>query len=144
MSTKDNPSEQRHYHDSTSAIQALVNAFPGITSVYHPVTLIGSGAFSAVFKAIDLLHDAYAYSHNGHANGKRYRTRQQAGQQHFVAIKQVYAFAAPWRIFNELEVLRDIRKSGARQVLSIITAIRHLDQILIVLPYSRSRTKDFC
>lgn len=52
-----------------------------------------------------------------------------------VAIKQIYATASPSRIHREIDILYQIRNTGCPQVLSIITGLRHLDQVLIVLPY---------
>ncbi|ORY75804.1 kinase-like domain-containing protein [Protomyces lactucae-debilis] len=136
MLVKESPAdkEEKHFLDSAGAIQALLQSFPGIDRLYQPLELIGSGSFSAVFKALDVRHASFQQTTPDSNNGKRYRTRLQTGQQ-YVAIKQVYAFAAPWRIYNELEVLQDIRNTGVKQVLSIVTAIRHFDQILIVLPF---------
>jgi len=53
----------------------------------------------------------------------------------FVAIKKIYVTSSPARIYNELELLHDLRDSPS--VCPIITAFRHTDQVLAVLPYFR-------
>jgi cell division control protein 7 len=59
---------------------------------------------------------------NGRKNGPKY-----------VAIKKIYVTSSPIRIFNELELLHDLR--GSEAVCSLITAFRHHDQVIAVLPY---------
>ena len=50
-----------------------------------------------------------------------------------VAIKKIYVTSSPIRIFNELELLHDLRDSP--NVCPLITAFRHHDQVVAVLPY---------
>ena len=50
-----------------------------------------------------------------------------------MAIKKIYVTSSPIRIFNELELLYDLRDSP--NVCPLITAFRHLDQVIAVLPY---------
>jgi cell division control protein 7 len=56
---------------------------------------------------------------------------------HYVAIKKIYVTSSPIRIFNELELLYDLRDSDS--VCPLITAFRHLDQVVAVLPYFQHR-----
>lgn len=51
----------------------------------------------------------------------------------YVAIKKIYVTSSPSRIFNELELLNDLR--GFDSVCPLITAFRHTDQVVAVLPY---------
>jgi len=50
-----------------------------------------------------------------------------------VAIKQIYVTSSPSRILNELDLLNDLR--GCNSVCPLITAYRHTDQVVAVLPY---------
>lgn len=52
-----------------------------------------------------------------------------------MAIKKIYVTSSPIRIFNELELLKDLR--GCDSVCPLITAFRHDDQVVAVLPYFR-------
>lgn len=51
----------------------------------------------------------------------------------YVAIKKIYVTSSPLRIFNELDLLHDLRDSKA--VCPLITAFRHQDQVIAILPY---------
>ncbi|EPY53642.1 CDC7 protein kinase Spo4 [Schizosaccharomyces cryophilus OY26] len=125
-------------------IAKLVQAFPTIEEDYHVVKLVGAGSFSSVFKAIDRHYDSYDNSYwitsqienqNGQEKGKHQR-------QQFVAIKRVYATVLPSRIQTELEMLHELR--GGECVLNMITAVRHQDQVLIVLPFiQHAEFRDF-
>ncbi len=53
----------------------------------------------------------------------------------FVAIKKIYVTSSPMRILNELDLLNDLR--GCNSVCPLITAFRHTDQVVAVLPYFR-------
>lgn len=50
-----------------------------------------------------------------------------------VAIKQIYVTSSPQRILNELDLLHDL--TGCAAVCPLITAYRHHDQVVAVLPY---------
>lgn len=50
-----------------------------------------------------------------------------------VAIKQIYVTSSPSRILNELDLLNDLR--GCNSVCPLISAYRHTDQVVAVLPY---------
>lgn len=64
------------------------------------------------------------------ASAKRRRPR-------YVAIKRIYVTSSPIRILNELELLHDLRHSDS--VCPLITAFRHGDQVIAVLPYCQHR-----
>lgn len=51
----------------------------------------------------------------------------------FVAIKRINATSGPKRIADEMSFLRTLR--GQHHVVSIVTAMRHEDQIIMVSPY---------
>ena len=53
----------------------------------------------------------------------------------YVAIKKIYVTSSPHRILNELELLHDLREYTT--VCPLITAFRHSDQVLAILPYFR-------
>lgn len=53
----------------------------------------------------------------------------------YVAIKKIYVTSSPARIFNELELLHDLRNCPA--VCPLITAFRSTDQVVAILPYFR-------
>lgn len=50
-----------------------------------------------------------------------------------MAIKKIYVTSSPIRILNELELLHDLRDSDS--VCPLITAFRHQDQVVAILPY---------
>jgi cell division control protein 7 len=51
----------------------------------------------------------------------------------FVALKKIYVTSSPHRILNELELLHELRNSN--YICPLLTAFRHLDQVVAVLPY---------
>lgn len=53
----------------------------------------------------------------------------------FVALKKIYVTSSPHRIFNELELLHELRKN--KNICPLLTAFRHQDQVIAVLPYFR-------
>lgn len=61
------------------------------------------------------------------SNGKKKKKPQ------YVALKKIYVTSSPLRIQNELELLHDLR--GSTSVCPLITAFRHQDQVVAVLPY---------
>jgi len=97
-----------------------------------------------VYKAEDLHYNDYKnewdleekentkWSPAGHKNAPSKRRRSR-----FVAIKKIYVTSSPIRILNELELLHDLRDSDS--VCPLITAFRHADQVIAVLPYCQHR-----
>jgi cell division control protein 7 len=61
------------------------------------------------------------------------RSKRSSRRPHYVAIKKIYVTSSPIRIFNELELLHDLKSSDS--VCPLITAFRHQDQVVAVLPY---------
>lgn len=103
-----------------------------------------AGTFSTVYKAEDLLYHSYrnewdieereSSKRPGPTSRRHSHTRRPA---HYVAIKKIYVTSSPLRILNELELLHDLKDSDS--VCPLITAFRHQDQVIAVLPYFQHR-----
>jgi cell division control protein 7 len=97
-----------------------------------------AGTFSTVYKAEDLEYNKYDNNWDIDEREDRKwsspnRRRRPSRRPHYVAIKKIYVTSSPIRIFNELELLYDLRDSDS--VCPLITAFRHTDQVVAVLPY---------
>ncbi|KAA8898814.1 kinase-like domain-containing protein [Sphaerosporella brunnea] len=104
--------------------------FRGFEKRFRLINKIGEGTFSSVYKAEDLLYDRYDNSWDiDEVNTRRTGPRPPK----YVAIKKIYVTSSPARIQNELELLHDL--SGCRSVVPLITAFRHQDQVVAILPY---------
>ncbi|OJJ84103.1 serine/threonine protein kinase CDC7 [Aspergillus glaucus CBS 516.65] len=134
-------------------MRKLEDSFPGISDRFRLVNRIGEGTFSTVYKAEDLLYDHYINDWDMFQDSqndtwesppsKRRRTEGDNGngrsapvkqkKPRYVALKKIYVTSSPLRIQNELELLHDLR--GCRSVCPLITAFRHLDQVVAVLPF---------
>lgn len=100
-----------------------------------------------MYKAEDLLYDNYSNSWDIEAQDtsvwvsppvKKTKTSSSSAQQkrpRYVAIKKIYVTSSPIRIQNELELLHDLR--SCKYICPLITAFRHQDQVVAVLPYYR-------
>ncbi|TAQ87627.1 hypothetical protein B7494_g4075 [Chlorociboria aeruginascens] len=130
--------------------------FQGITKRFRLINRIGEGTFSTVYKAEDLLYEQYDNDWDIEEKNntkwvspplaKQRRAEFQGqgevdsyGQKRrkprFVAIKKIYVTSSPSRIMNELDILNDLK--GCDAVCPLITAFRHTDQVVAVLPYFR-------
>ncbi|KAI9654974.1 MAG: hypothetical protein M1821_005727 [Bathelium mastoideum] len=126
-------------------IQKFEDSFKGITRRYRIINRIGEGTFSTVYKAEDLNYESYENDwdveakENAKWSSPSSRRRVQASRQkpHYVAIKKIYVTSSPGRILNELDLLHDLRDSTS--VCPLITAFRHQDQVIAVLPYFQHR-----
>ncbi|KAH7081853.1 kinase-like domain-containing protein [Paraphoma chrysanthemicola] len=112
--------------------------FVGINKRFRLINRIGEGTFSTVYKAEDLEYSKYDNSWDIDEREDRKwsspgHRRRPSRRPHYVAIKKIYVTSSPIRIFNELELLHDLRDSDS--VCPLITAFRHLDQVAAVLPY---------
>ena len=120
-------------------IEDLEQAVPAITQDYKLIDRLGTGTFSSVYKAIDLgyhekwdnlvwhgLHPCESSAHYQSAS-------RPPGTKVFVAIKRIYVTSNPERIRNEISILETCR--GARHVSQLITAFRHEDQVVVIMPY---------
>ncbi|EGX51298.1 hypothetical protein AOL_s00054g368 [Orbilia oligospora ATCC 24927] len=125
-------------------IDEFMASFQELDLHYKIVSKTGEGTFSSVYKAIDLQYNSYVnewdldertaeyYS----PRSKRHRLNQAKEKRvKYVAIKKIYVTSSPQRIHNELELLKDL--TGSKNVVSLITAFRHLDQVIAVMPYFR-------
>ena len=110
-----------------------------------------AGTFSTVYKAEDLLYDIYENEWDTPQGTqpeswtspppKKRRLEDRHGRPlpirrkkpRYVALKKIYVTSSPARIQNELELLHDLK--GCRSVCPLITAFRHHDQVVAVLPY---------
>ncbi|KAL2057632.1 hypothetical protein ABVK25_002016 [Lepraria finkii] len=63
------------------------------------------------------------------------QSQRRQRQPRYVAIKKIYVTSSPMRIQNELELLHDLR--GCKAVCPLITAFRHQDQVVAILPHFR-------
>ncbi|TVY81823.1 Cell cycle serine/threonine-protein kinase hsk1 [Lachnellula suecica] len=126
----------------------------GITERFRLIGRIGEGTFSTVYKAEDLLYDHYDNDWDLEEKEnpkwasppmKKRRTglqrtisdvsqySQQRRKPRYVAIKKIYVTSSPLRILNEIELLSKLQ--GCDSVCPLITAFRHTDQVVAVLPY---------
>jgi len=104
--------------------------------------MLCAGTFSTVYKAEDL--EYHKYNNRWDIDERENRkwmspnSRKRASRRpHYVAIKKIYVTSSPIRIFNELDLLHDLRNSDS--VCPLITAFRHLDQVVAILPYFQHR-----
>ncbi|KAL2204546.1 kinase-like protein [Sarocladium strictum] len=143
VSSEDEPVDRGVQAD----MDKLQSDFPGFADKYRLIKRIGEGTFSTVYKAEDVLYDRYDNSwdlDNESAKWtppplKRHSSvgsiRSPRKRSRFVAIKKIYVTSSPARILNELELLHDLRQCPS--VCPLITAFRHTDQVIAILPYFR-------
>ncbi|KAI6130273.1 kinase-like protein [Pisolithus croceorrhizus] len=123
-------------------IANLVAAVPQLSKEYKFVDRLGTGTFSAVYKAIDLWYhtkwdNAPWHGHHPPHSSARYQSvPYPEGTKVFVAIKRIYVTSNPERIRNEISIMQDCR--GTRHTCQLITAFRHKDQVVAVMPYHRN------
>ncbi|KAH7930636.1 kinase-like protein [Leucogyrophana mollusca] len=133
------PEEQ---HEIEQEIAALKLAVPQLAEDYTIVDRLGTGTFSSVYKAIDLwYHDKWDNSpwHGHHPSNSSayYQSLPHVKESKvFVAIKRIYVTSNPERIRNEILIMEDCR--GCRHAAQLITAFRHEDQVVAVMPYNRN------
>ncbi|KAF2088470.1 protein kinase [Saccharata proteae CBS 121410] len=125
-------------------MEAFEKSFKGISQKYRLINRIGEGTFSTVYKAEDLLYDHYTNDWDvEEKENKKWspapnkRHTQQKRKPRYVAIKKIYVTSSPVRIFNELELLHDLRNQDS--VCPLITAFRDQDQVIAILPYFQHR-----
>ena len=124
-------------------MERFEQSFRNITQRYRLINRIGEGTFSTVYKAEDLLYEHYQNDWDPDKEnvetesfgGKHMSTRSQ--KPRYVAIKKIYVTSSPLRILNELELLHDLRDSP--NVCPLITAFRHQDQVIAILPFFQHR-----
>lgn len=125
----------------------LYKSVEGFEENYKLVDKLGEGTFSAVYKAIDLKHHHYD---NGYWFTKEQTDSRQLQHKSkvYVALKRIYQTSCPLRIQNELELLHSLRLvrcfgeclltstcRRSKYVSTMISAFRHKDQVVAVMPY---------
>ncbi|EAW09152.1 serine/threonine protein kinase CDC7 [Aspergillus clavatus NRRL 1] len=139
--------EEEDVEDSVREdMKRLEDTFPGISDRFRLVNRIGEGTFSTVYKAEDLQYDDFINDWDTFQDkqsdrwssppAKRRRVESEGSKRRkprYVALKKIYVTSSPLRIQNELELLHDLR--GCRSVCPLITAFRHQDQVVAVLPF---------
>ncbi|KAL8293663.1 hypothetical protein RQP46_000364 [Phenoliferia psychrophenolica] len=108
-------------------MDALLETVPGLQDQYQLVDRLGEGTFSSVYKAIDLQFDKF--------DNHLWAPPKSRGGNVYVALKRIYVTSSPIRIFNELDILNDLQ--GESNVAYLISAIRHEDQVIAVMPFNR-------
>ncbi|KAL8735594.1 MAG: hypothetical protein Q9166_000763 [cf. Caloplaca sp. 2 TL-2023] len=156
----DQPEESEDSEEPFEEISELAREeMSKLESIFHAKGLkfrmidrIGEGTFSTVYKAEDMHYDFYQNDWDIEAEdgttwssppGKKQRRqysqdregRRRSRPPRYVAIKKIYVTSSPMRIQNELELLHDLQ--GYRSICPLITAFRHHDQVVAVLPYFR-------
>lgn len=109
------------------------------------LTICCAGTFSTVYKAEDKMYDYYNNDWTDQIGAAKWSSppvrrhhnpnRPPPRQARYVAIKKIYVTSSPSRIFNELDLLKDLR--SCQSVCPLITAFRHTDQVIAILPYFR-------
>ncbi|KAL1739650.1 kinase-like domain-containing protein, partial [Schizophyllum fasciatum] len=137
------PAEQA---DIAAEIEDLVRSVPSLAEDYELVDRLGTGTFSSVYKALDRhYHDKWDnrawHGHHPPASSAHYQSAPRAGRV-YVAIKRIYVTSGPERIRNEIAIMEECR--GCRHVSQLITAFRHQDQVVAIMPYHRNEDfRDF-
>jgi cell division control protein 7 len=124
----------RTVEDVRREIQEFYRSFAGLSDKFEVIDKIGEGTFSSVYKAIDLHHGRYVNDYWSTADeSSASESRCSPEKKSYVAIKRIYVTSSPWRILNELKILSMLK--GCTTIAPLITAMRHKDQVLAVLPY---------
>lgn len=125
-----------------SDMDKLQADFPGFRDKYRLIKRIGEGTFSTVYKAEDVMYDHFdnSWDFENDTPSLAPPTKRTSGSTHrrkarYVAIKKIYVTSSPTRILNELELLHDLRQCAS--ICPLITAFRHTDQVVAILPYFR-------
>ncbi|KAJ6574950.1 kinase-like domain-containing protein [Mycena capillaripes] len=140
MSIMKKSSEDRQEIEEEMA--ELEIAVPLLSDDYKLVDRLGTGTFSSVYKALDLgYHDKWDNSpwlgcHPPSSSAHYQSVPRPPNTKVFVAIKRIYVTSNPERIRNEISILADCR--GCRHVSQLITAFRHEDQVVAIMPYHRN------
>jgi cell division control protein 7 len=125
-----------------SEIADLEAAVPQLDEDYRILDRLGTGTFSSVYKAVDLGYHtkwdnrAWHGQHPPNSSSHYQSIPVPSSSKAFVAIKRIYVTSNPERIRNEISIMEDCR--SCRHVSQIITAFRHEDQVVVVMPYHRN------
>lgn len=144
------PDEQ---HDIQVEMSDLEQAVPTLAQDYRLVDRLGSGTFSSVYKAVDLNYNKFdnsVWERADYTNPTaapfyvdagdviRVYTQTEAEKKRssgrvYVAVKRIYVTSGPERVRNELAIMEDCL--GCRHTSQLITAFRHRDQVVAIMPY---------
>ncbi|KAI9296774.1 kinase-like protein, partial [Neoconidiobolus thromboides FSU 785] len=125
-------------------VEQISRMFSHLSQDYYIYDKIGEGTFSSVYKGVDIKFDLYdnsswdlfddADDEEEEFNFKKV-PQPPPNLYKLVAIKKIYVTSSCSRIENEIELLSIL--SGHPNVVSLITALRHEDQIIAITPYYR-------
>lgn len=142
------------YPEAAAEMENFYECFPSLRDSYRLVSKVGEGAFSTVYKAVDLQYDKYENLWDkGYSDSVMTAVRntdkisrmlteisefQATGRRpsrppKYVAIKRIHVTAHPRRIASELSLLK--RLSGSSNLLPLITGGRYEDQVIAVIPF---------
>ncbi|RDI81771.1 hypothetical protein Vi05172_g8260 [Venturia inaequalis] len=132
-------SENEEIEESVAEdMQKFEESFRNINKRFRLINRIGEGTFSTVYKAEDLHYDRHVNDWDMDSSQHTPRRKQSTKPRpRYVAIKKIYVTSSPIRILNELDLLHDLRNCDS--VCPLITAFRHQDQVVAVLPYFQHR-----
>ncbi|KIM76342.1 hypothetical protein PILCRDRAFT_77747, partial [Piloderma croceum F 1598] len=134
------PSSERD--EILSEISDLQSSVPSLSPNYKIIDRLGTGTFSSVYKALDLhYHSKWDntpwHGHHPSSSSAYYQSvKAREGSKVYVAVKRIYVTSNPERIRNEVAIMEDCR--GCRHVSQLITAFRHEDQVVAIMPYHRN------
>ncbi|KAL1762399.1 kinase-like protein [Schizophyllum commune] len=132
--------------DIVAEIEDLTRNVPALAEDYELLDRLGTGTFSSVYKALDKhYHSKWDnrawHGHHPPASSAHYQSVRREGRV-YVAIKRIYVTSGPERIRNEIAIMEECR--GCRHVSQLITAFRHQDQVVAIMPYHRNEDfRDF-
>ncbi|KAG5650090.1 hypothetical protein H0H81_000808, partial [Sphagnurus paluster] len=133
------PEERAEIEEEIADLEAKV---PILSTDYKLIDRLGTGTFSSVYKAIDLgYHEKWDnqpwHGHHPPSSSAYYQSEPRPQDSKvFVAIKRIYVTSSPERIRNEISIMEDCR--GCRHISQLITAFRHDDQVVAIMPYHRN------
>ncbi|ANB11653.1 serine/threonine protein kinase CDC7 [Sugiyamaella lignohabitans] len=114
-------------------IESLEETFSSLIDHYFLLDKIGQGTFSSVYKGVDLQYRKVKNQWEEAYNNTMNYSNQTSKKVNIVAIKRIYVTSSPARIANEIEILKCL--TSCPNIIPVITALRHRDQVLVVFPY---------